>query len=274
MYINLLDRSIDELRETSGNTEAATGATPGGVTAASGIAALQEAAGKTSADSTQASYRVFSDMVEMIIELIRQFYDIPRKFRILGQYGMEQYVTYTNQGLQLQYQGNAFGQDMGYRLPVFDVRVSAQRKNEYTKVAQNELALQFFQMGFFNPQQVDASLMCLEMMDFDGKDALMQKIAQMGTMHQKLLQYMQLALQLAQQIDPMLAEKVAQDVIMANGGATPVGVGSMAPGITQADNIGGLPKEEHAVVRNARQKSNEAAQPDSSGMVADRGMMK
>jgi hypothetical protein len=112
------------------------------------------------------------------------------------------------------------------------------------------------------------------MMDFDGKDALMQKIAQMGTMHQKLLQYMQLALQLAQQIDPMLAEKVAQDVIMANGGATPVGVGSMAPGITQADNIGGLPKEEHAVVRNARQKSNEAAQPDSSGMVADRGMMK
>ena len=274
MYINLLDRSIDELRETSGNTEAATGSTPGGVTAASGIAALQEAAGKTSADSTQASYRVFSDMVEMIIELIRQFYDMPRKFRILGQYGMEQYVTYTNQGLQLQYQGKAFGQDMGYRLPVFDVRVSAQRKNEYTKVAQNELALQFFQMGFFNVQQVDASLMCLEMMDFDGKDALMQKIAQMGTMHQKLLQYMQLALQLAQKINPVLAEKVAQDVIMANGGSAPVGVGSMAPGITQADNIGGLPKEEHAIVRNARQKSNEAAQPDSSGMVADRGMMK
>ena len=274
MYINLLDRSIEELRETSGNTEAATGSTPGGVTAASGIAALQEAAGKTSADSTQASYRVFSDMVEMIIELIRQFYDMPRKFRILGQYGMERYVTYTNQGLQLQNQGMAFGQDMGYRLPVFDVRVSAQRKNEYTKVAQNELALQFFQMGFFNPQMVDQALMCLEMMDFDGKDALMQKIAQMGTMHQKLLEYMQLALQLAQQIDPMLAEKVAQDVIMANGGSAPVGVGPMTRGIPQADNIGGLPKEEHAIVRNARQQSNEAAQPDSSGMVADRGMMK
>ena len=121
MYVNLLDRSIDELRETSGNTEAATGSTPGSVTAASGIAALQEAAGKTSSDSTQASYRVYADIVDMCIELIRQFYDMPRKFRILGQYGMERYVTYTNQGIQPQHQGNAFGQDMGYRLPVFEI---------------------------------------------------------------------------------------------------------------------------------------------------------
>lgn len=273
MYINLLDRSINELRETSGNTEAATGSTPGSVTAASGIAALQEAAGKTSSDSTQASYRVFSDQVEMIIELIRQFYDMPRKFRILGQYGMERYVTYTNHGIQPHHQGNDFGQDMGYRLPVFDVKVSAQKKNVYTKVAQNELALQFFKMGFFNPQIVDQALMCLEMMDFDDKDTIMQKIAQMGTMYQKLIRYMQLSLTLAQQVDPMLAEKVAQDVIMMNGGSVPMGVGATPSGITQADNIAGIPKEEHAIVRNARQKSNDAAQPDSDGVVADRGMI-
>ena len=273
MYINLLDRSIDELRETSGNTEAATGSTPGSVTAASGIAALQEAAGKTSSDSTQASYRVYADIVEMCIELIRQFYDMPRKFRILGQYGMERYVTYTNQGIQPQYQGNDFGQDMGFRLPVFDVKVSAQKKNVYTKVAQNELAIQFFQLGFFNPQMVDQSLMCLEMMDFDDKDVIMQKISQMGTMHQKLIQYMQLALTLAQAVDKGLADKIAQDVIQANGGTVPVdgGVGSH---IAQADNIGGIPKEEHAVVRNARQQSNDSAQPDSGGVIADRGTMR
>ena len=272
MYINLLDRVIDELRDTSGNTEAATGATPGSVTAASGIAALQEASGKTSADFTQASYRVYSDMVEMIIELIRQFYDMPRKFRILGQYGMERYVTYTNQGLQPQYQGNDFGQDMGYRLPVFDIKVSAQKKNVYTKVAQNELALQFFQLGFFNPQMVDQSLMCLEMMDFDDKDIIMQKISQMGTMHQKLLQYMQLALQLASATNPMLAEQIAQDVIQTNGGtAAPMGMGGANPQIMQADNIGGLPKKEHAIVSKARQQSNEATQPHSDGIVADRG---
>ena len=267
MYVNLLDRSIDELRETSGNTEAATGSTPGSVTAASGIAALQEAAGKTSSDSTQASYRVYGGIVDMCIELIRQFYDMPRKFRILGQYGMERYVTYTNQGIQPQHQGNDFGQDMGFRLPVFDIKVSAQKKNVYTKVAQNELALQFFQLGFFNPQMVDQALMCLEMMDFDDKDIIMQKISQMGTMQQKLLQYMQLALQLAAASNPMLAQQIAQDVIQTNGGAVaPMGLGSV-PHLTQTDNISGTPEKEHSVVSKARQQSNDAAQPDADGAV-------
>lgn len=274
MYVNLLDRSIDELRETSGNTEAATGSTPGSVTAASGIAALQEAAGKTSSDSTQASYRVYADIVDMCIELIRQFYDMPRKFRILGQYGTEKFITYSNQRIQPQHQGTDFGQDMGYRLPVFDIKVSAQ-KNVYTKVAQNELALQFFQMGFFNPQMVDQALMCLEMMDFDDKDPLMQKIAQMGTMHQKLVQYMQLALTLARAVDPVLAEKIAVDIIQANGGSVPaMGMGMASQHIASADNIGGIPEEEHAVVRNARQQSNDAAQPNSDGIIADRGTMR
>ena len=268
MYVNLLSTSIDELRETSGNTEAATGSTPGSVTAASGIAALQEAAGKTSSDSTQASYRVYAQIVDICIELIRQFYDMPRKFRILGQYGMERYVTYTNQGIQPQHQGNDFGQDMGYRLPVFDIKVSAQKKNVYTKVAQNELALQFFQLGFFNPQMVDQALMCLEMMDFDDKDAIMQKISQMGTMQQKLIQYMQLALNLAKMSNPMLAQQIAQDVIQYTGGTAPAmgGMGA-ALQLAQVDNIGGVPKKEHSIVANARQQSNDAAQPDAGGAV-------
>ena len=266
MYVNLLDRSIDELRETSGNTEAATGSTPGSVTAASGIAALQEAAGKTSSDSTQASYRVYAQIVDMCIELIRQFYDMPRKFRILGQYGMEQYVTYTNQGILPQHQGSAFGQDLGFRLPVFDIKVSAQKKNVYTKVAQNELALQFFQLGFFNPQMVDQSLMCLEMMDFDDKDMIMQKISQMGTMYQKLVQYQQLAMTLAQQYEPQLAQVIANDVIQSNGG-TPAPLGGAPVQLKEGNNISGEAKKEHSVVAKARQQSNDAAQPDQSGPV-------
>ena len=182
---------------------------------------------------------------------------------------MERYITYTNQGIQPQHQGNDFGQDMGFRLPVFDIKVSAQKKNVYTKVAQNELALQFFQLGFFNPQMVDQSLMCLEMMDFDDKDVIMQKISQMGTMHQKLVQYMQLALNLATQVNPMLAEQIAQDVINTNGGAgiSAGGIGGAAPHIASVDNIGGIPKKEHSIVRNARQQSNEASQPNSDGAV-------
>jgi hypothetical protein len=137
----------------------------------------------------------------------------------------------------------------------------------YTKVAQNELALQFFQLGFFNPQMVDQSLMCLEMMDFDDKDIIMQKISQMGTMQQKLMQYMQIALQLASATNPMLAQQIAQDVIQTQGGAAAPMGGGINPQLLQSDNIGGVQKKEHAVVAKARQQSNEASQPNSDGAV-------
>lgn len=266
IYVNVRDGMVQELRETSGNTETSTGNVTSGVTAASAIAALQEASGKGSKDSTRSSYRAYSQIVELCIELIRQFYDLPRKFRILGQYGTEQYVTYTNQGIQQQAQSE-FGVDMGFRLPTFDIKVSAQKKNVYTKVTQNELALQFFQMGFFNPQMVDQSLMCLEMMDFDGKDGVMQKVAQQGTMYQKLLQYMQLALTMAQGIDPMMAEKISQDVMMTMGGGMAGGAVGASANLMQSDNIAGIGKKEHGIVTNARQRSNEATQPSENGAV-------
>lgn len=259
-YINVYDRAVQELRETSGNTETSTGNTGSGVTAASAIAALQEASGKGSKDSTRSSYRAYGKLVELCIELIRQFYGLPRQFRILGQYGAEQYVSYTNAGLQQQAQGNDFGQDGGFRLPVFDIKVSAQKKNAYTKVAQNELAIQFFQMGFFNPQMTDQALMCLDVMDFDGKDSIMQKVAQNGTMYQKLLQYMQLALTLAQQVDPAAAEGIAQDVMATMGGAAP-SMGGTAR-LAQSDNIAGNGKNESTKMKNARSRSNQASQPD------------
>ena len=266
-YLNLLQWDVNELRETSGNTETSTGTTSSGVTAASAIAALQEASGKGSRDSTLSAYRAYSEIVEICIELIRQFYNLPRKFRIIGQYGAEQYITYTNQGIQAQAQGMDFGQDMGMRLPIFDIKVSAQKKNVYTKVSQNELALQLFQYGFFNPQMTDQALMCLEIMDFDGKDGIMQKIAQMGTMFQKLMQYMQIAFTFASKADPMLAQQIIQDMAMLSGGQPQMG--GAAPKMMQSDNIAGMPTKEHGIVTNARERSQNASQPSSSAPVKE-----
>ena len=265
-YIAVLDRTIQELRETSGNTETSTGNISSGVTAASAIAALQEASGKGSKDSTQASYRAYSQIVELCIELIRQFYNLPRQFRIVGEYGMQEFTSYENSGIVPQYQGADFGQDMGFRLPVFDIKVSAQKKNVYTKVSQNELALQFFQHGFFNPQMTDQALMCLEMMDFDGKDGIMQKVAQNGTMYQKLMEYMQIALKLAQVADPNAAQMIAQDIMQTMGGAAPMGGGNAQ--MFQSDHIAGLGKKEPGIVANARSRSNETTQPDGGKVIA------
>ena len=267
MYVNVLDRTIQELRETSGNTETSTGNAGSGVTAASAIAALQEASGKGSRDSTQASYRAYMLIVEQCIELIRQFYDLPRQFRIIGEYGMQKFISYTNAGIQPQHQGTDFGEDMGYRLPVFDIKTSAQKRNTYTRVAQNELAIQFFQMGFFNPQMVDQALMCLDMMDFDDKDSIMQKVAKNGGLFQKLLQYMQLALTFAQAVQPQMAETIAQDIMntMNGGGAVPVGGASRQT--FQSDNISGGGKEP-AHMQKARSRSAEASQPHGGTVTA------
>lgn len=256
-YINVMQATIQELRETSGNTETSTGNIQSGVTAASAIAALQEASGKGSRDSTQASYRAYLQIVEFCIELIRQFYDAPRQFRIVGEYGAQEFVSYDNSGIQPQYQGNDFGMDMGYRVPAFDIKISAQKHNVYTKVTQNELALQFFNLGFFNPQMADQALQCMDMMDFEGKPELMQKISQQGTMYQKLLQYMQLALTLAERYEPEAAQTIAQDVNVTMSGGTG-GAGGTAS-IYQGDNIGGIQKQEPTIVKNARSRAAKAA---------------
>ena len=266
-YIQVLRDAVDELRETSGNTETATGNISSGVTAASAIAALQEASGKGSRDSTRASYRAFSEIVELCIELIRQFYDMPRQFRIVGQYGMERYISYSNAGLRPQYQGRDFGEDMGYRLPVFDIKISAQKKNVYTRVTQNELALQLFDKGFFNPRLTDQAMMCLDMMEFDGKDGLMRRVAQNGTLFRKLTEYMQLALALAAKAAPEMVQGLSRDITETVGGAGRAGGGSAQMLRYGAAAAGG---RESALVENARARSEQAPQPRGGGVTGGR----
>lgn len=181
VYVNVLDRTIQELRETSGNTETATGNVSKGVTAASAIAALQEASGKGSRDASMGSYRAYSRIVELCIELIRQFYTLPRQFRITGQMGQYRYVTYTNQHLQPTQQ-HVFGQETALRQPVFDIKVTAQRRSAYSRMAQNELALELFTKGLFNPQLAQQALLCLELMDFEGIEKVRSGIARNGAL--------------------------------------------------------------------------------------------
>ena len=268
-YMALLDRFIQELRETSGNTEAATGSTPTGVTSASGIAALQEASGKGSAAATMGSYRAYTDVVDLTIELIRQFYDLPRQFRILGQYGQEVFTEYTNAGIKGIPQYGVGGVQIGMRVPVFDIKVSAQKKNVYNKVSQNELALQFFQLGFFNPQMVDQTMMCLELMDFDGKDEVMQMVAKNGTMQQKLIQYMQLALTFAQAVRPDMVQGISQDIMQTMGADGTAGGSSVSP-LIQTDSLGNAKPQEHAFVRNAKANAEAATQPDAGVVVEEK----
>ena len=90
-------------------------------------------------------------------------------------------------------QGMDFGMDMGMRIPLFDIEVTAQKQSPYSKMAQNELALQFYNAGFFNPQMADQALACLDMMDFDRKEFIMQKISENGGMLKQMMMLAQMA---------------------------------------------------------------------------------
>lgn len=259
VYVTVLNNKIEELKETSGNRDVNNGGATSGVTAASAIAAMQEQSGKSSRDMIKASYRAYAQVIEMVIELIRQFYDMPRKFRIIGENGQEQFTTYSNDRLKLQYQGKAFGVDMGYRLPVFDIKVSAQKENPYSKVSQNELALRFYNAGFFNPEMADQALACIEMMDFTGKDAIVQKITSNGTIYQQMLEMQQQILMLSQIIDQTqgtgLAAAKAGEM---TGQKTPAG---KDVNIRESGSLGELKQEESGVVSNARERANQATSP-------------
>ena len=91
---------IEELKEISGNRDLTQGGTTGGVTAASAIAALQEAGSKLSRDMLKSAYRAFAKQCYLIIELMRQFYDEQRVFRITGQRGESEFVPFSAQGLR------------------------------------------------------------------------------------------------------------------------------------------------------------------------------
>ena len=184
IYVTVIANKIDELKEVTGTRDVTTGGTIHGVTAASAIAAMQEAGSKLSRDSNMASYRAFRKVCLMAVELIRQFYDLPRAFRILGPQGGVEFITFSNAGLKPQDQGVELGVELGIRTPLFDIEISAEKQSPYSRLSQNEMAMQFYSAGLFDPARSTEALTALDMMDFNGKSALVEKVRQNGGRYQ------------------------------------------------------------------------------------------
>ena len=263
IHVNVVAQKVDELKETTGNRDVSTGGTSNGVTAASAIAAQMEAGSKLSRDANKASYRQFRKLCVMVIELIRQFYDMPRCFRIMGENGTERYVQYSNAGITPQAQGTDFGVDMGYRLPLFDIEVSAQKQSPYSKMSQNELALQFFGAGFFNPQIADQALACLDMMDFDRKHFVMQKISQNGGMYQQMMQMQQQMMMLGAMVDQMKgSNEITTALANQFGMQAPAMAGGGTANVNSTEALGGdAGSDEASTTKKARQRVAESTSP-------------
>lgn len=210
LVVQIKNNKIEELKETSGNRDFSQGGTSSGVTAASAIAALQEAGNKLSRDMIKTSYRSYMQMCYLVIELIRQFYDEPRSFRILGDDGKERFVSYDNSGIAPVSQGNDFGLNLGDRLPIFDIKVRAHKANPFSKASQNQLALDLYGAGFFAPGNADQALACIEMMDFEGKQQMIGKISENGTLIQMVQQLQAQMQQMATIIDAQNGTTISQ----------------------------------------------------------------
>ena len=248
VYVAILNNKIGEMKETAGNRDVANGGTASGVTAGTAIAALQESSGKLSRNMIDDGYEAFADVVTLCIELIRQFYELPRQFRLLGAMGTEEFVSYDHSGLQPRVMDD--GVTVSYRVPEFDLEIGAERESPYRTAEANQLALQLFQMGFFRDDLADQALRCLELMEFKNKDQLARVISGGQTQARQIAALRQQLLQLAQVVDEAKGTHLAESLSAEQGG-----------GQNAAAGAGKAAQESRSAMERSRQQSREVVRP-------------
>ncbi len=163
--IGYRNNKIAELKEILGNRDFNQGSTYGGVTAYGAIVALQEAGSKLTRDIVNSGYECYSEIIYMCIELIRQFFDRERCYRVIGIDGNNKYIKYSNKNIKGKLNN-----------PMFDVKVQPEKKNPFSRVSQNQTVLDFYKMGMLKPENGKQALMVLELMSMEGKEKLMSQI--------------------------------------------------------------------------------------------------
>ena len=249
VYVAILNNKIAEMKETAGNRDVANGGTASGVTAGTAIAALQESSGKLSRNMIDDGYEAFADVVTLCIELIRQFYQLPRQFRLLGAMGTEEFISYDCSGLQPKAMDD--GVSVSYRVPEFDLEIGAEQESPYRTAEHNQLALQLFQLGFFREELADQALRCLELMEFKNKDQLVRLIAGGRTQAAEIAALRQQLLQLAQVVDEAKGTRLAPALAAEYAGSSPAS--AVAGTAAQPKNV--------SAMERSRKQSREAVQP-------------
>jgi len=259
VYLDVMNQKIEELKDTAGNRDVNSGGSAGsGVTAAAAIAALQEAGNKTSRDLISASYRAHTEISKLCIELMRQFYDEQRAFRIAGQGEEYQFVEFSNAQIQDQPVGvDAMGETL-YRKPIFDLKIKAQKKNPFSTMEANERAKELYGLGFFDPNRAQEAMGALQMMEFEGKEQIAQYVQQGETLMNIVQQMQQQMQMMQQQLGMMQGQPIPQPQQPAQPeGAQPqpvTGGGGMADRMTRETMKANTPMTDYGQRLAARSK--------------------
>lgn len=167
--IDIKKLKIEELKETTGCRDVMVGGTTSGVTAASAIGMLQNAGNKLSRDGIENSCRACVEIWEMTLELIRQFYDEERVFRIVGESGEYTYESFS----ALKINGDT---DDGCH--VFDIEIETRKRSPGEREKMNEFALKLYELGAFDKENIEKTRLMLGIMDFDGIAALREELSE------------------------------------------------------------------------------------------------
>lgn len=255
-YVDVRALKIEEMKETSGNRDFAQGGTSGGVTSGTAIAQLAEAGNKLSRDMIKSAYRAYRQVTYLVIDLMRQFYEESRYFRVIGERGQMEFVQFTGRQIAEKPIDPAYGLQDGFRVPIFDVEISAQKQSPFSTVVQNERAMQLYAAGFFKPEMADQSLAALDMMTFDGIEKVRDRIAQNGTLFQQVQQMQQQMAQLAAIVDAQNGTTILQNMAGAFNGQAPAGApagGMEAPAAEPSPEV--LPRNSQAAKAKAKAAS-------------------
>ncbi len=184
-YISHRDRKKEELKEVLANRDFQQGSTSGGVTAASAIETLQQAGEKRSRALINDTYDSYKKIIYMIMELMRQFFEEKRVYRVSDEPGGDRFAEFSNEMMYVRdcRAGSGCGETAadepgraGWRKLLFDIDVVPQRESPYTRETANNTILTFWQNGLFEPENAQAAVIALKSMSFDGKERLIADI--------------------------------------------------------------------------------------------------
>lgn len=168
-YLTHRERKKDELKELLANRDFQQGSTAGGVTAASAIETLQQAGEKRSRSLINDTYDSYKKIIYMMLELMRQFFEEKRVYRITDELGQKSFAAFDR---SMMFSAGMENGSSVWRRLVFDIDVLPQHENPYSRENANNTILMFWQNGMFQPQNCDAAVIALKNMSFDGKERL------------------------------------------------------------------------------------------------------
>ena len=177
--IDVRDSKINEIKEISATHNYNYGYANQSVNSGVAIAALQEAGSKVMRDVIASSFDAFSSVIKLIIELIRQFYEEERCFRITKP-NTDSYEYIDFSGKEIKEKAIRLGDDILYRIPEFDVEVRTIKSSAFSRFTQNETIAELFKMGLFSPEKKAEALIALDALELEGKNRIIEMVKELS----------------------------------------------------------------------------------------------